>query len=86
MHAIGVRELKAHATEILWSVREEGTTFEVTYRGRVIARLVPASQPEAPASLENFWDRWDALSRKVSARWPEGVSAVDAVREARREL
>jgi prevent-host-death family protein len=41
MKSVGVRELKAHATEILRHVREEGQTYEITYRGRAVARVVP---------------------------------------------
>jgi len=86
MQAIGVRELKEHASEILRRVRDEGAMFEVTYHGRVIARLVPVTRSEVDRNLSSFWDQWDALAHAISARWPEGVSAVDAVREGRRDL
>jgi prevent-host-death family protein len=86
VQAFGIRELKEHATDILRRVREEGATFEVTYRGRVIAQLVPVGEPASPEPMQSFWDRWDALSAEIGDRWPEGVSAVDAVRESRRDL
>lgn len=86
MQTIGIRELKEQASAILRRVREEGHVFEVTYHGQVIARLVPVTQPKPATSRPDFWFRWDRLARAVSARWPDGVSAVDAVREERREL
>lgn len=86
MQRIGVRELKERASEILRRVREEGDAFEVTYHGRVIARLVAVTQPKPDTSLPAFWERCDRLARTIGSRWPEGVSAVDAVREGRREL
>ena len=49
MASIGVRQLKAQASRVLRRVRERGETIDVTYRGRVIARLVPAEQPSASA-------------------------------------
>ena len=84
MRTIGVRELKEHASEVLRRVREDGEVFEVTYHGRVVARVVPAPQPDDGASAEAFWEKWDQLAAEISERWPAGLSAVDAVREERR--
>lgn len=42
MEAIGVRELRQHASRYLERVRR-GETLEVTDRGRPVARLVPVS-------------------------------------------
>jgi len=86
VETVGVRQLKEHASEILRRVREEGDIFEVTYHGRVVARLVPVAEPEQSTYADAFLGRWERLSAEISARWPEGVSAVEAVREARREL
>ena len=86
MQIIGVRELKERASEILRRVREDGDVFEVSYHGRVIARLVPVTQPNFENDLTGFAKNWEQLTRAISAQWPEGVSAVDAVREGRREF
>jgi prevent-host-death family protein len=86
METIGVRELKARATEILRRVREDGTAFEVTYRGLVVARLVPLAQPAREQTVEAFLERLDRTAEEIGRHWPEGVSAVEAVREVRREL
>lgn len=87
MESIGVRELKKQGSEILRRVREEGASFEVTYRGRAIARLVAVTKPD-PASDSHaaYWERWDRLSEAIGDRWPDGVSALEAVRADRREL
>lgn len=86
METIGVRELRERASEVLRRVRDKGDVFEVSYRGRVIARLVPVIQPDASETLTNFAADWEELIKAIDAHWPEGVSAVDAVREGRREL
>lgn len=39
-------------------------------------------QAEVEASLREF----EKISRKISAAWPAGVSAAEAVREQRRDL
>ena len=86
METIGVRELRERASEVLRRVRDDGDVFEVSYRGRVIARLVPVAQPETKNALSNFNANWEKLAKAIGVHWPDGVSAVDAVREGRREL
>jgi prevent-host-death family protein len=87
MRSIGVRELKEHASQILRRVREEGEEFQVTYHGRVVARVIPVarSQP-VPTDSTVIWSDLDRLATEIGARWPAGVTAAEAVREGRREL
>ena len=86
MQIVGVRELKERASEILRRVREDGDAYEVSYHGRVIARLIPVTQPDSQDDLTDFLRSWEQLAADIGAHWPKGVSAVDAVREGRREL
>ena len=87
MSSIGVRELKAHIGEVLRRVRKAGEIVEITYHGRIIARLVPAFLPsKAVAEQSPVWSDLDRLAAEIGARWPDGLSAVEAVREGRREL
>lgn len=83
--SIGVRELREHASEVLRRLRETGDEVLVTHRGRVIARLVPVPSPESDACDEEVWAEIDALAEEIAAKWQGNVSAVEAVREARRE-
>jgi len=87
MTSIGVRELKAQASAILRRVRERGETIEVTHRGRVVARLVPAGPAAADARRAgDVWADLDQVAAEIGARWPKGVTAARAVREGRRRL
>ncbi|MFN0073873.1 MAG: type II toxin-antitoxin system Phd/YefM family antitoxin [Chloroflexota bacterium] len=86
MKSVGVRDLKVHASEILRQVRDERDSFEVTYHGRVIARIVPVDSVPVDESIEEFWTRWDALAVKIRSHWPDGTSAVEAIREERSRL
>ncbi|MDX1415474.1 MAG: type II toxin-antitoxin system prevent-host-death family antitoxin [Candidatus Promineifilaceae bacterium] len=87
MLSVGVRELKQQASKLLRLVRDQGETIEITYHGKTIARLVPAlSQAEMDQDLAAWWSSIDELTAEISAHWPENVSAVEAVREGRREL
>jgi prevent-host-death family protein len=87
MSEAGIRELKANASELVRRVREDGEVIDITYYGEVVARLIPAKRSKASAEqLEQLWADMDKLAEEVSAKWSGSPSAVDAVREGRREL
>ena len=87
MLEVGERELKQRTSDILRRVREEHETVTVTRRGKAVARIVPVEDREAAqAEAEAIWARMRELSKEISASWPDGLSAVEAVREQRREF
>jgi len=87
MRAVGVREFKEHASRVLRRVRERGEEIEVTRHGRVVARLIPVSRERRPSRASaGVWSTLDRVAREIGARWPKGRSAVNAVREGRRDL
>ena len=88
MVTVGIRELKQQTSKILRRVREEGQIIEITYHGEIIARLVPVIPPPETSNedVAAIWANLDQLTAEISAKWPEGVSAVDAIRDVRREL
>lgn len=45
--SIGIRELRQHAS-VYVDLAEKGYTVDITNRGRLVAHLVPASEPESP--------------------------------------
>lgn len=85
--SVGVRELKQHTTKILRQVRQRSVEVQITYRGQIIARLLPVrlTKPVLPRR-SSVWTDLDELAAEIGARWPTKVSAVEAVREGRREL
>lgn len=85
MAEIGVRELKEKASEIIRRVREHGESFDVTYRGKVVATIAP-SGGGGRRSFEEVWADMDELAEEIGKKWPRDVSAVQAVREQRRDL
>ncbi|MBM3932903.1 MAG: type II toxin-antitoxin system Phd/YefM family antitoxin [SAR202 cluster bacterium] len=81
---IGVRELREHASDIVRRVREEGETVIITYRGKAVARIEPIADLEARKELAlEVWAEMDKLSEEIGSRWPEGVTAVAAMRDER---
>ncbi|HID50539.1 MAG TPA: type II toxin-antitoxin system prevent-host-death family antitoxin [Anaerolineae bacterium] len=87
MDTVGVRELKQQTSKILRRVREDGEVIGISYRGKTVARLVPVT-PSLPSTedMAAILANLDQLSDEISAQWPEGVSALDAVNDVRREL
>jgi prevent-host-death family protein len=83
MSAVGVRELKEHASAIVRRVREDKESIDVTYRGEVVARLIPVPRPVDRETLERIWEEEDRLAKEIGKYWPAGLSAADAIAEDR---
>jgi prevent-host-death family protein len=82
MPAVGVRELKARATEILREVGELGTRYVVTVRGRPVGVLIPFDSPEiAP---QTGWDGLWEVGAELATRWNSQCSSVELLDEMRR--
>ena len=82
MVTVGIRELKQQASELVRMVRETGNEVQVSYHGEVVALLIPVKPARKKA--DQAWANLDNLAAEIGARWPKGVSAADAVSEARR--
>jgi prevent-host-death family protein len=86
MRSVGVRELKQRTSQVLRELQARGDEIEITYHGRVIARLVPVGRPPARRRTAAVWSTLDQVAREIGAGWPKGRSATAAVREGRRRL
>jgi prevent-host-death family protein len=87
MTTVGIRELKTNTSEIVRRVRELGEVVNITHRGEVVARLIPARPiVAADDELDMLWAEMDRLAEEVTATWTGSRSAADAVREVRRDL
>ena len=84
MVTVGVRELKQQASELIRLVRETGSEVQVTYRGKVVALLIPVTPSQSKNREKHSWANLDTLAAEISARWPKGISASQAVSESRR--
>jgi prevent-host-death family protein len=90
MRGIGVRELKAHASEILQQVREQKARYVITYRGEPIGLLTPIEKiPEAglsapPQSDQAVWDELDRLAEEIGRGWSSPQTSAELLAEMRR--
>lgn len=82
---VGVRELRAGAARILRRVHDKHETVDVTYRGQVIARIVPVPPPtEATDTQIAVWMALNQLAGEIGRHWrPKGKSAAEAISEGR---
>lgn len=83
--SVGVRELKTKTSRVLKRVREKHETVDITYRGQVIARIVPVVSPaETAETARAVWADIDRLALEIGRRWPAGQTAATTVAEGRR--
>ena len=87
MITVAKHEFIERISEILDAV-ENGEIIEINDHGKVIAQVVPVSEPKQPAKRDTSeaWENLKRLSTELSAHWPKDVTAFDAVRDVRREL
>jgi len=91
---LNAKELRDRVDELLHMV-EKGKSFEIINHGRVVAELNPPSNKSAQIEeaeerrkkeIERLFADMDRLAEEIGKHWPEGVSAVDAIRDVRRDL
>ncbi len=84
MRTLGIRELRDTMSEVLRAVEEDGEVIEVTNHGRVVARLVPVHRLQlAPEEIDELIAAIDSVAAELGARWPMGVTAMDALDDVR---
>lgn len=89
MAEIGVRELKARASEIVRAVRDSRARYLVTYRGKPVGVLMPLAETErepgpAAGAPEGVWEELVALGQEVGRGWQADTSGVEILSEMRR--
>jgi len=82
---IGIRELRQHAS-VYVDLAEKGQTVDITTRGRLVARLVPAEEAESPLErliaagvLRPAQDLGNLLDIKPAPPVPEGQPTVSEI-------
>lgn len=86
MASVGVRELKEHTSEIVRRVRDNGETIDITYRGVVVATLVP-KQKRSQGESDAFWERLDKLRQNLAAQMgPDPIDVVELLNVERMEI
>ncbi len=79
MPEIGIRELKAQASEIVRAVREERAEYVITHRGKPVAMIVPFEEApeEKPLAPGDWWARIEEIGRLMEEENPNAGSVVE---------
>jgi antitoxin (DNA-binding transcriptional repressor) of toxin-antitoxin stability system len=81
MVSVSARELKQQTSELVGLLHETGVAIQVTDHGEVVALLISVKQANNDGQP---WTKLDHFAAEIGAHWPKGVSAANAVSEARR--
>jgi len=84
MERIGIRELKACASELVRAVKENRARYIITQRGEPVAVLLPVDAAPPPADPDEVWARLEALGQEIARNWQSEKSAVEILSEMRR--
>lgn len=82
---LGVRELKARASEVLRDVKERRARYIVSSRGRPIAAIVPLDAPLPATEAEpSAWDELDRVGEEIGERWESPLTSAELLEQTRR--
>jgi prevent-host-death family protein len=90
MRDVGVRELKARASEIIRKVREQRARYVITHRGRPVALLMPLGKatPDAGSFSDETestaWDDLTTLGEEIGREWQSPQTSVELLSDMRR--
>lgn len=84
MKQIGIRELKARASEVVRAVKEQRARYVITQRGEPVAVLLPVDAVPPQADPDEVWARLEALGQEIAQNWQSEKSAVEILSEMRR--
>lgn len=83
MLEVGIRELKARASELVRRVAQHGEEVVITKHGRPVARIVPAENEAPPKRPKKrllglyqdrglpdvTWEEWEQFEREIEEAW-----------------
>ena len=88
MKRVGVRELKANASEIIRALRERQARYVITYRGRPVGLLLPLQGsvplPEGLEEEEAVWEDLERLGEEIGRGWTSSLTGAEILSEMRR--
>jgi len=90
MLEIGVRELKARASEIVRAVRERRARYLITHRGKPVGVLMPLEGPglEGLSSQREqgteVWEELVKLGEEIGRGWQSDLTSTELLSGMRR--
>jgi prevent-host-death family protein len=90
MADVGVRELKARASEIVRNVRDRRARYVITYRGSPVGVLVPLDEVRSATPVSDnesgtgAWDELTRLGEEIGRGWRSPLTSTELLSGMRR--
>ena len=84
MEEIGIRELKARASEVVRAVKERRARYIITQRGKPAAILLPLDALPPQPDADKVWAQLERIREELGKGWQSEKSAVEILSEMRR--
>ncbi len=84
MEEIGIRELKARASEVLRAVKEQRARYVVTQRGKPVAAIIPMDAVLPEKNNDESWDKLMEIRIKLGKGRKNKKNSVKILSEMRR--
>jgi prevent-host-death family protein len=81
---VGIRELKARASELVRNVKEERARYVITQRGKPAALIIPMDAALPEKAGDQIWESLTNIGEELSKGWKSDKSAVEILTEIRR--
>ncbi len=84
MEEIGIRELKAQASDVIRAVKEQRARYVVTQRGVPVAVIIPMDAILPEKNSDESWDKLMEIRKKLGKSKQNKKSSVEILSEMRR--
>ncbi len=84
MEEIGIRELKARASDVVRAVKEQRARYVITQRGVPVAVIIPVDSALPEKNNEETLRKMMELRKKLGKKVRNKKSSVDILSEMRR--
>jgi len=84
MEEIGIRELKARASDVVRAVKEQRARYVVTQRGKPVAAIIPMDAVLPEKNNDEAWDKLMEIRIKLGKGRKNKKNSVEILSEMRR--
>lgn len=84
MEEIGIRELKARASDVVRAVKEQRARYVVTQRGKPVAAIIPMDAILPEKDNGEAWDKLMEIRSKLGKGRKNKKTSVEILSEMRR--
>jgi prevent-host-death family protein len=84
MEEIGIRELKARASDVVRAVKEQRARYVVTQRGEPVAVIIPMDAVLPEKQDDESWGKLMEIRKKLAKGKKNKKSSVEILSEMRR--